>query len=579
MMRHWFFFAIALCFFPIPSVTEGAEKVALLIGNNRYEHGIPLQNAVNDAKAVAARLEAGGWDVTLLEDAGAREMRAGLGAISENGGAAKMVMVFFAGHGIESKGENYLLPVDAELESVYDLDAEAIGLAQVMKALGQSGIPLKTVVLDCCRNNPLPSRSWLRDRGNAGLAEVAKDELPSGSLLIFSAAAGKTAPDGQGENSPFTTAFSSALGEGGSLMKIVTTTTQTLQRDFFVRFDDSSRSLVALNSTVIVPVAGGSGGGSAESAEMAELRRRIAEMEASLAATETQSRTSPGDRVVPDMGDVDGQDVVPTVTKIEGEYGGGREMDGTQAGEVRSFGGIEMVWCPPTGEKGFLMGSPETEELRRNDEVQHLVILTKGFWLAKTECTQGQWESVMGSNPSYHEGSKNLPVENVNWDDVQKWLAAMNARQPLPGGWKWVLPTEAQWEYACRSGTETATAFGDSLSSLQANFAGDSPYGAAKAGPDLGKTVQVASYPGNRWGIHDMHGNVWEWCSDWQGGNYDQDGQRDPRGPARGSVRVYRGGGWLLSGEFCRSADRSGNIPGLQRYGGLGFRPALIAEF
>ena len=129
-------------------------------------------------------------------------------------------------------------------------------------------------------------------------------------------------------------------------------------------------------------------------------------------------------------------------------------MEGTRAGEVRILGGIEMVWCPP-GE--FLMGSPASEADRRNDETQHRVTLTRGFWIAKTETTQGQWESVTVESPSAFNGV-DLPVESVSWEDVQGWLEKMNEKTPLPGGWKWSLPTEAQWEYACRAGTETAYA-------------------------------------------------------------------------------------------------------------------------
>ena len=137
-----------------------------------------------------------------------------------------------------------------------------------------------------------------------------------------------------------------------------------------------------------------------------------------------------------------------------GAFPADRGMEGSRAGEVREFGGIEMVWCPP-GE--FLMGSPTSESDRSDDETQHRVTLTRGFWMAKTETTLGQWERMMGDNPSQFTG-EDLPVETVSWDDVLGWLEKMNEKTPLPSGWKWALPTEAQWEYACRAGTETAFA-------------------------------------------------------------------------------------------------------------------------
>jgi len=140
----------------------------------------------------------------------------------------------------------------------------------------------------------------------------------------------------------------------------------------------------------------------------------------------------------------------------------------------------------------------------------------------------------------------------------------------LPEGWVYTLPTEAQWEYACRAGTTTATAFGDSLSSKQANFNGDYPYGGASKGPNLGRTTDVGSYPANAWGFHDMHGNVWEWCSDWYG-DYPDGSASDPVGPSAGSDRVLRGGRWDFHGQNCRSANRYRYGPDFRRYD-LGFR-------
>lgn len=245
------------------------------------------------------------------------------------------------------------------------------------------------------------------------------------------------------------------------------------------------------------------------------------------------------------------------------------KMEGTKAGETRTFGGIEMVWCP-AGD--FLMGSPESEADRHDDETQHEVTLTHGFWLAKTECTQEQWQSVMGTNPSKFKGEM-LPVETVSWNDTEEWTEKMNEQHSLPEGWEWSLPTEAQWEYACRAGTETATAFGNSLSSSQANFNGGYPYGGAAKGSYLEKTMKVGSYEPNVWGFYDMHGNVWEWCQDWYG-EYPSGSVADPKGAPDSSWRVARGGSWSIHGYVCRSATRIWIIPG-HRYDGLGFRPAV----
>jgi len=254
-------------------------------------------------------------------------------------------------------------------------------------------------------------------------------------------------------------------------------------------------------------------------------------------------------------------------TEIERSASG---MEGSQAGDVRLFGGIEMVWCPP-GE--FLMGSPEWEEGHRDAERQHQVTLTRGFWLAKTEATQRQWESVIGSNPSHFKGA-DLPVERVSWEDVQGWLKAMNERHPLPEGWVWELPTEAQWEYACRAGTETPFHFGTTLNGREANCDGNYPYGTSVKGPFLGRTTPVGSYGANAWGLHDMHGNVWEWCRD-RYGDYPTGAVTDPSGPETGSGRVVRGGCWLGGAQGCRAAPRNGFNLGSRRQP-LGFRPAAV---
>jgi formylglycine-generating enzyme required for sulfatase activity len=236
-------------------------------------------------------------------------------------------------------------------------------------------------------------------------------------------------------------------------------------------------------------------------------------------------------------------------------------MEGSRAGEVREFGGIEMVWCPP-GE--FLMGSPEDEAGRSEDETQHRVTLTRGFWMAKTETTQGQWESVAGDNPSEFTGEER-PVETVSWDDVQGWLEKMNERHPLAAGWRWELPTEAQWEYACRAGTETAFAGRGVLDEM-------GWYG----GNIRVKTDSVGGKKANAWSLHDMHGNLSEWCWD-RYEDYPRGSATDPTGPTTGSIHVHRGGCWFDRAALCRSALRSGRSPGY-RSSRLGFRPALSSS-
>ena len=208
----------------------------------------------------------------------------------------------------------------------------------------------------------------------------------------------------------------------------------------------------------------------------------------------------------------------------------------------------------------FTMGSPANEDGRSSGEEQVDVTLSRPFWLAKTEVTQAQWEAVMGSNPSQFKGA-NLPVENVSWDDAQSFIAKLNDKQILPQGWKFALPTEAQWEYACRAG-EKGPYSGGSLDEV-AWYDGNSG----------SKTQEVGQKKPNAWGLHDMHGNVYEWCVDW----YDDTlkGGTDPTGPSSGGFRVYRGGSWLNGASICRAAYRNWRLPG-SRFNFLGFRPALV---
>jgi len=230
-----------------------------------------------------------------------------------------------------------------------------------------------------------------------------------------------------------------------------------------------------------------------------------------------------------------------------------------EAGEVQIFreGGLEipMVWCPPGT---FLMGSPESEKERDPDETQHRVTLNQGFWLGQTEVTQEQWNAVMDSNPSYFKGDT-LPVDGVSWIDATEFIKRLNAKL---GKELYRLPTEAEWEYACRAGTTTPFHTGENLTTDQANYDGRYPYADFPKGEYREKTTPVGSFPGNAWGLQDMHGNLWEWCQDWLG-DYAAGEQVNPGGPDSGQFRVLRGGSWDDDGSYCRSADRGGLTPGL----------------
>jgi formylglycine-generating enzyme required for sulfatase activity len=231
-------------------------------------------------------------------------------------------------------------------------------------------------------------------------------------------------------------------------------------------------------------------------------------------------------------------------------------------GEAYEGYGIPVVFLPPGT---FVMGSPTEEPDRRPEEAQHTVTLSCPFALAQTPCTQSQWEKVMGGNPSEFNGS-DRPVEQVSWEEAVEYCRKLTAKQRaegiLPEGWEWRLPTEAEWEYAARAGT-TGARYGelDAIGWYDGNSGN--------------QTHPVSQKAANAWGLHDMIGNVWEWCSDWCG-DYPTGNVTDQRGPRSGSDRVLRGGSCFLGAGIARSANRGRAVPGGNRYvRGLGFRPGL----
>ncbi|HEU4418709.1 MAG TPA: formylglycine-generating enzyme family protein, partial [Planctomycetota bacterium] len=265
---------------------------------------------------------------------------------------------------------------------------------------------------------------------------------------------------------------------------------------------------------------------------------------------------------------------------------GAPSFAGSNGGDWRPVAGVALCWCPAGR---FLMGSPPDEPERRPGEDQVEVSLG-GFWISKFETTQGQWLRVVGALPGplteELPAGEHYPVGNVNFAEAAEFcrkLTELGHRSgDLPRDWEFRLPTEAQWEYACRAGTTTATHFGDQLSSKQANFKGK-PYAGAEPGPSLNRAQNVGSYPANAWGLHDMHGNSYEWCRDWYHarlpGGIDPDlcGAKDTatRSEHGDLSRVRRGGCWSDDGWALRSAFRLRFEPE-RRYDHIGFRVVAV---
>ena len=268
---------------------------------------------------------------------------------------------------------------------------------------------------------------------------------------------------------------------------------------------------------------------------------------------------------------------------------------GSLAPRITNSLGQEFVLIP----KGsFMMGSPKGESKRDDAETQHRVTITKAFYLQTTEVTVGQWrlftkgtgyrteaetgggayqwtgkkweekEGIYWDNPGFEQTERH-PVTCVSWNDVTKYVSWINRKEETD---KYRLPTEAQWEYACRAGTTTAFSTGRCISTNQANYDGNYPMPNCTKGRYREKTVKVGSFSPNKWGLYNMHGNVWEWCKDWYG-NYPGGHVTDPKGPSSGSRCVLRGGGWGSNAGYARSASRIRGGPGC-RYNDDGFRVA-----
>ena len=229
--------------------------------------------------------------------------------------------------------------------------------------------------------------------------------------------------------------------------------------------------------------------------------------------------------------------------------------------------GMKFVWIPPGN---FMMGSPKEEKQRNANEPQHKVTLTKGFYMGVSTVTQEQWKEFMAKNPSAFAGEKNLPVDSVSWSDCQEFIKKLKEKDKK----SYRLPTEAEWEYACRAGTTTPYHFGVTISTKQANLHDVSEKD--KKNLPLLKTTPVNSFPANAWGLHDMHGNVWQWCQD-SYGDYPQNEFVDPQGPKGGANRVLRGGSWFYSPDCCRSACRSWGELGFRNYS-IGFRLCFFPD-
>jgi formylglycine-generating enzyme required for sulfatase activity len=510
----------------VPAGTAaGPGRTALVIGNAAYSEDIgSLKNPGNDAMDMAATLRQLGFAVTLVRDANHQRMAESVEDFSRQLRPGSVGVFYYAGHGAQVGGRNYLIPLGARITTEAVVPFHAVAAEEVlarMDAAGQ-GKSLNVMILDACRNAPF-MRGW-----RSPLRGLAPMQATGGSLVAYATSPGAVAADGTGRNGTYTR----------HLLRFMTEPNLPVE----LMFKQVRLAVEQETNGQQIPW------------ELSSLRENFA-FHPGAGGTVSPPAVSPPAVVTPQRpaqpGTAGGTQVAV------GEYPQPPTAPKTQRNSL----GMEFVLIPAGT---FQMGANDSEA-DDDEKPMHTVRLTQPYYLGKCEVAQSQWQAVMGNNPSKFTGDPNRPVETVSWDDVQEFIRRLNSRE---GGAMYRLPTEAEWEYAARAGTTTRWSFGDDASQL-----GRYAWYKSNAG---GQTHPVGQLQPNPWGLYDMHGNVWEWVQDWYG-KYTSGPAVDPAGPSSGSLRVFRGGSWYFAARGCRSADRGYVAPGL-RDDIRGFRLLRVAQ-
>ncbi|MGE0255225.1 MAG: SUMF1/EgtB/PvdO family nonheme iron enzyme [Alphaproteobacteria bacterium] len=496
----------------VAAAPADAARKALVIGNAAYRT-LPLANPVNDATDMAAALGKLGFAVTLATDATQRQMVGAVSGFRRGLSAGDEVVVFYAGHGMQVRGQNWLIPVDADPRDESEVEAFAVGLDWLLRNVGEAGARATLMLLDACRDNPF-ARSFRS--GTRGLARV--EAAAAGTLVSYAARPGTVAADGKGRNSPFTAAWLAALAEPGL------THHRILDRVYLA----VDRATAGAQQTYM------------EGQLVGELVLNAAPVAAANPAPVVASAPVPARP--------------PGVT-----------VPGTRFRDCPEC--PEMIWIPP-GE--FTQGSPADEAGRFNSEgPQRHVRIGAPLAVGVYEVTFAEWDACVegGGCDGYRPddrgwGRGNRPVINVSWTDAKAYVAWLLRKT----GQRYRLLSESEWEYAARAGTTTRYSCGDDEDCRRSVAWHDKNAG--------GQTRPVGGLGANAFGLHDMHGNVWEWVEDCWNGSY-------AGAPTDGSAwtvgdcghRVVRGGSWGDNPRGLRAAVRVRLVTGVRTFD-FGFRVA-----
>ena len=606
MILALFRFVLLLCLAWSSHAQQREQRVALVIGNGAYQSS-PLKNPVNDATDMAQALKDKGFAVTLRTNIGNRDMRQAIRAFSQALKAGGVGLFYFAGHGVQSKGRNYLIPLNAEIKEEFELEDEAFDANRVLAGMEEAGNRVNIVILDACRDNPF-GRAWRTSA--TGLAQLS---APIGSFVAFATAPGSVAADGSGRNGLFTSHLLTSLRNPDSdIDRVFTRVAAAVARESGNKqvpwksssltgefcFADCGR---ANQPPVVVAQASNTsddrffwesvkdtkdanelkaylnkfpGGLFAELAgiRLRGLEQAAAERIAAEAAQRAALERAAAEAAVKEQQ----RQAMEAQAKEQARLAHlAKEQERVAAEAAQRLAAARLAALPQPGPTikdcvdcpemmVIPAGSFEMGSYHNADERPVHRVNVPSFLIGTTEVTQGQWEAVMGSNPgSFGNCGDDCPVERVSWNEAQDFVQRLSQKT----GKQYRLPSEAEWEYAARAGSNAKWSFGDSGYQL-----GDYAWFSANSQV---KTQPVAQKRPNAFGLFDMHGNVSEWVQDCWHGDYSgapTDGSAWTTG-CSSSSRVLRGGSWSGSPAVLRSADRSGDSPGI-RDGNYGLRLA-----
>ena len=582
------------------SVTSASigDRVALVIGNAAYKNATPLSNTINDAVIMADALKSLGFELvggkaqTNLDKGGLDNV---IRKFGETIRGKRVAFLYYSGHGVQVDGRNYLIPTSANVVSRTDVKYELVNVDNVLEDMNASGTKVNIIVLDACRNNPFGEKGL---RG--AVSGLAVMDAPSGTLVAYATGPGRTAADGVGKNSPYTESLARIIKEPGldiedvfrEVGKDVQIKTGGVQVPW--KMDSLTEKFsFGVTGDVEGPVRTAGGPGPASVLPKPETRRTGSINVKSTPAGAmvyvngarkgltpmTISGLLPGSMGLKVVHD--GYELVEDTVQIEAgkeetmNYTLARVAPAAPAAPITS--GAETLvkppsiatsptrreWKDPTTGMEFIwveggayqMGCGSGPGVCPPNELPEHEVTVGGFWIGKYTVTQGQWQKVMGNNPSGFQKGDNYPVETVTWEDAKEFIRKLNGKS----GQTFRLPTEAEWEYAARSGGKAEKyAGGNDVDSV------------AWYGANSGKSTHpVGTKAPNGLGIYDMSGNVWQWCED----TYDDDAYKkhqrnNPVSTSGGSLKVLRGGSWSRDATWVRCTFRGKWEPASHGLGG-----------